>query len=49
MSELGALFSPARLRALTIVGGSSSVHPSSPAAAWKQIVNLKTATALVDQ
>src|SRR4029079_11636462 len=25
--------------ALTIVGGSSSVHPSSPAAAWKQIAN----------
>jgi len=25
--------------ALTIFGGSSSVHPSSPAAAWKQIAN----------
>jgi dimethylglycine catabolism A len=25
--------------ALTIIGGSSSVHPSSPAAAWKQIAN----------
>src|SRR5919106_6693735 len=25
--------------ALTIVGGSSSIHPSSPAAAWKQIAN----------
>src|SRR5205809_2636772 len=25
--------------ALTISGGSSSVHPSSPAAAWKQIAN----------
>src|SRR4029453_17480287 len=25
--------------ALTIVGGSSSVHASSPAAAWKQIAN----------
>jgi len=25
--------------ALTIVGGSSSVHPSSPAAAWKQVAN----------
>src|SRR6266576_1991478 len=26
--------------ALTIFGGSSSVHPSSPAAAWEQIANL---------
>src|SRR2546421_11583423 len=25
--------------ALTIFGGSSRVHPSSPAAAWKQIAN----------
>src|SRR5256712_6044621 len=25
--------------ALTIFGGSSSVHPSSPAAAWKQVAN----------
>jgi len=25
--------------ALTIVGGSTSVHPSSPAAAWRQIAN----------
>jgi N,N-dimethylglycine/sarcosine dehydrogenase len=25
--------------ALTIVGGSTSIHPSSPAAAWKQIAN----------
>src|SRR5207245_8564781 len=25
--------------ALTIFGGSSSVHPSSPASAWKQIAN----------
>src|SRR5437870_7697252 len=25
--------------ALTVFGGSSSVHPSSPAAAWKQIAN----------
>src|SRR3989475_2700228 len=25
--------------ALTILGGSSSVHPSSPAAAWKQLAN----------
>src|SRR5919106_3526496 len=25
--------------ALTIFGGSTSVHPSSPAAAWRQIAN----------
>jgi 2,4-dienoyl-CoA reductase-like NADH-dependent reductase (Old Yellow Enzyme family) len=31
--------------ALTIVGGSSSVHPS-PAAAWKQIANYEVLTAI---